>query len=201
MRGVFAGLFIALAMPCTFSAVAQSYPSPSLRVAVGTLAGVGGDVIARVLGGGLTPLLGQQVTIDYRPGAVSNSAAEIVAKSPADGRPVFLGSITHAVNVSFYPNLPFDLTRDFSAVMQLASSPQVMVVHPLLPVKTPKDIVSALHGATMTAPGNAEIAWRLGALGYVVVGDTPEEFMTFIRRESDALGTVVKALNLKSEQD
>ncbi len=61
--------------------------------------------------------------------------------------------------------------------------------------------MSALHRATMTALGNTEIARRFGEPGYVVVGDTPAEFMTFIRSGSDALATVVKVLNLKSEQD
>ena len=135
MRGVCAGLFIAVAMQSTCSAVAQSYPSPPLRVVVGASAGGAGDVMARVVSGGFTPLLGQQVTIDNRPGAASNSAAEIVAKSPADGHAVFMVSITHAVNVCLYPNLPFDLRRDFSAVMQLASSPRVIVVRPSLSSK------------------------------------------------------------------
>ena len=120
---------------------AQSYPSHPLRVVVGTSAGGGGDVIVRVVSGGLTPLLGQQVTVDNRPGAASNIAAEIVAKSPADGYTVFLISITHAVNVSLYHNLSFDLARDFTAVTQLATSPQVIEVHPSVPVKSVAELV------------------------------------------------------------
>ncbi len=61
--------------------------------------------------------------------------------------------------------------------------------------------MSALHRATVTALGDTEIARCLREPGYVVVGDTPAEFMTFIRSGSDALATVVKVLNLKSEQD
>ena len=120
---------------------AQGYPVKPVRIVVGTSAGGGGDVIARVVAGGLTPILGQQVGVDNRPGAASNIAAEIVAKAPPDGYALFVVSITHAVNVSLYRNLPFDLMRDFAPVTQLASSPQILVVHPSLPVKSTDELV------------------------------------------------------------
>jgi len=120
---------------------AQGYPVKPIRMVVGTSAGGGGDVIARVVAGGLTPILGQQVSVDNRPGAASNIAAEIVAKAPPDGYALFVVSITHAVNVSLYRNLPFDLMRDFAPVTQLASSPQILVVHPSLPVKSTDELV------------------------------------------------------------
>ncbi len=120
---------------------AQGYPVKPVRIVVGTSAGGGGDVIARVVAGGLTPILGQQVGVDNRPGAASNIAAEIVAKAPPDGYALFVVSITHAVNVSLYRILPFDLMRDFAPVTQLASSPQILVVHPSLPVKSTDELV------------------------------------------------------------
>ena len=120
---------------------AQNYPTRPIRIVVGTSAGGGGDVIARIVASGLTPVFGQQVAVDNRPGAASNIAAEIVAKAPPDGYTLFEVSITHAVNVSLYRNLPFDLMRDFAAVTQLANSPQIIVVHPSLPVRSTDELV------------------------------------------------------------
>ena len=131
-------LFTLILPFCLFAAdsVAQNYPTKAIRFVVGTSAGGGGDVIGRIFGAALSQTLGQQVVVDNRPGAGSNIAAEIVAKAPADGYTLFEVSITHAVNASLYRNLPFDLLRDFAAVTQLASSPQMLVVHPSLPVKS-----------------------------------------------------------------
>ena len=135
------GLAVAIAGAAALPAGAQNWPAKPIRIVVGTSAGGGGDVIARVVAGGLTTVLGQQVSVDDRPGAASNIAAEIVAKAPPDGYTLFEVSITHAVNVSLYRNLPFDLMRDFAAVTQLANSPQVLVVHPSLPVKSTDELV------------------------------------------------------------
>jgi len=120
---------------------AENYPAKAIRFVVGTSAGGGGDVIGRIVAGGMTEILGQQVLVDNRPGAGSNIAAEIVAKAPPDGYTLLEMSITHAVNASLYRKLPFNLLRDFSAVTQFASSPQVVVVHPSLPVRSIAELV------------------------------------------------------------
>jgi tripartite-type tricarboxylate transporter receptor subunit TctC len=120
---------------------AQNYPVKAVRFVVGTSPGGGGDVIGRIVAGGLSEVFGQQVIVDNRPGAGSNIAAEIAAKAPADGYTLFEVSITHAVNASLYRSLPFNLMRDFAAVTQLASSPQMLVVHPSLPAKSTADLV------------------------------------------------------------
>ena len=76
--------------------------------------GSGADTIGRIVAGGMSPALGQQVVIDNRTGAAGNIGAELAAKSPADGYTVFQASMTHAVNVTLYSNLPYDLVRDFA---------------------------------------------------------------------------------------
>lgn len=104
--------------------------------------------------------------MDNRPGAGSNIAAEIAAKAPADGYTLFEVSITHAVNASLYRNLPFNLVRDFAAVTQLASSPQMVVVHPSLPVKSTNDLVKlakAKPGAINYASAGAGTSTFLAA--------------------------------------
>lgn len=120
---------------------AQTYPAKAIRFVVGTSAGGGGDVIGRIYGGAMSQILGQQMIVDNRPGAGSNIAAEIVARAPPDGYMLFEVSITHAVNASLYRNLSFELLRDFAAVTQLASSPQMLVVHPSLPVKSVGELI------------------------------------------------------------
>lgn len=301
--------------------VAQNYPAKAIRFVVGTSAGGGGDVIGRIYGAALSQTLGQQVVVDNRPGAGSNIAAEIVAKAPADGYTLFEVSITHAVNASLYRNLPFDLLRDFAAVTQLASSPQMLVAHPslavksidefiklvkakpgvvnyasagagtstflagelfkaragvnivhvpyrgggaaltaviagetpvsfapvasalpysregrlralaltsarrmslllpevptiaesgypgfecgnwygvMVPINTRKEIIATLHRASLSVLNKPVVNKRLSELGYVIIGDGPGEFATYIKSEVEKLAKIVKALNLSA---
>ena len=90
----------------------------------------------------LSEALKQQIVIDNRGGAAGNIGAELAAKSPPDGYTiVFAYSGTHAINPSIYRKMPFK-ESDFAPIIQLASVPQVLVVHPSLPVKTVKDLVA-----------------------------------------------------------
>jgi tripartite-type tricarboxylate transporter receptor subunit TctC len=127
-----------LAAPC---GIAQVYPAKPVRYLVAFSAGSGADTLGRLVAAGLTETLGQQVIVENRTGAAGNIAADIAAKAPPDGYLVFQGSQTHAVNATLYRNLPYDVLRDFVAVTQLASSPNVVAVHPSLPVKTIGDLV------------------------------------------------------------
>lgn len=120
---------------------AQSYPAKTVRYLVHSSAGSGTDTLGRIIAGGLTQAFGQQVIVDNRPGAAGNIAAEIAAKAPANGYTLFQVTNTHAINVSLYSNLSYDLVRDFAPVMQLASTPAVVVVHPSLPVKSIGELV------------------------------------------------------------
>jgi len=133
-------VFTALACAIT-AASAQVYPAKPVRYLVAFSAGSGADTLGRLVAAGLTETLGQQVIVENRTGAAGNIAADIAAKSAPDGYLVFQGSQTHAVNATLYRNLPYDVLRDFVAVSQLASSPNVVAVHPSLPVKTMGDLV------------------------------------------------------------
>lgn len=297
---------------------AQPYPSRVVRFIVATPAGSGADVIGRLVAGGLTQTLGQQVVVENRGGAGNNIGAEMAAKAAPDGYTLFLVSLTHAVNVTLYRKLGYDLVRDFTPVIQIASSPYIIVVHPslpvksiaelvklararpgeinyasagtgtssflatevlkeqagmnllhvpyrgggealtsamagetsvfispfaitlpllqdkrlralavttakrlsvapeyptvaesgypdytagnwfgiMVPVKTPKEIGTTVRDATLTALGNAELARRLTNLGYVIVGDRPEEFAAHIHSEIDKLGKIIRRAGL-----
>ena len=120
----------------------QAYPVKSVRVIAGFPPGSGADITARVIGARLSDALGQQVVVDNRPGAGSNIAAEIAAKSPADGYTLFIGTVANTINATLYSKLPFDFARDFAPVALTTATPNVLVVHPSVPAKTVKELVA-----------------------------------------------------------
>jgi tripartite-type tricarboxylate transporter receptor subunit TctC len=119
----------------------QAYPAKPVRFLVSFSAGSGTDTIGRIVAGGMSQALGQQLVVENRAGAAGNIGAEIAAKSPPDGYTLFLVNMGHAANVTLYQKLPYDLVRDFAPVTQLASSPSIIVVHPSLPVKSVGELV------------------------------------------------------------
>jgi len=123
-------------------ATAQSYPVKSIRVISGFPPGSGADITARVIGARLGEALGQQVVVDNRPGAGSNIAAEIAAKSPADGYTLFIGTVANTINATLYAKLPFDFARDFAPVALTTAAPNVLVVHPSVPAKSDKELIA-----------------------------------------------------------
>jgi tripartite-type tricarboxylate transporter receptor subunit TctC len=297
---------------------AQTYPAKVVRYVVPFTGGSGADTLARIVVAGMGPVLGQQVIVDNRGGAAGNIGAEFAARAPADGYTLMQAGMPLAANMSLYKNLAYELSRDFAAVSQLVQSPNMLVVHPSLPVKsvkelialakakpgainysssgagstiylsfeffkgmaavdivhvpyrggaeavtavvsgetsvsflplatalpqarqgrlralavstakrvpslpeyptlaeagvpgyefgtwygvmapakTPKEIVSVLHAATVTALRNPEVARRLNDLGYVVVGDTPEVFGAYVKAEIERLGKLIRAYKL-----
>ena len=124
------------------AAFAQSYPSKSVRFIVPWPPGGGADVLSRIVSPKLAEALGQQIIIDNRGGAAGNIGAEMAARSPPDGYTiVFAYAGTHAINPSIYSRMPFK-ESDFAPIIWTAEVPQVLVVHPSLPVKTVKDVIA-----------------------------------------------------------
>ncbi len=150
------------------TAQAQGYPAKTIRWVVPWPPGGGADVLSRMLSPQLAEALKQQIVIDNRGGAAGNIGAEIAAKSPADGYTiVFAYSGTHAINPSIYRKMPFK-ESDFAPIIQLASVPQVLVVHPSLPVKNVKDLVALAKGRpgelTYASSGSGAFNHLTGAL-------------------------------------
>jgi tripartite-type tricarboxylate transporter receptor subunit TctC len=136
---VFAASFCMFAGPVWPQA---AYPSKPLRLIVPWPPGGGADVLTRMLSPKLSEALAQQVVIDNRGGAAGNIGAELAAKSLPDGHTiVFAYSGTHSINPHIYSKMPFR-ESDFVPIIWLASVPQVVVVHPSLPVKTMKDLIA-----------------------------------------------------------
>ncbi len=143
MKTALSVMFAAIFGMTAVAAVAQQYPTKPVRIVVTLGPGSAGDLLSRLLAEPLGKGLGQSVVVDNRPGAGGNIAASIVAKSPPDGYNLFLTTIsTHGINPTLYASLPFDPVKDFAPITLSASSPNVMVVHPSMPVKTLKQLVA-----------------------------------------------------------
>jgi len=135
-------LALLVALLAAGSVPAQGYPARTIRWIVPWPPGGGADVLSRLLSPKISEALGQQILIDNRGGAAGNIGAELAAKSLPDGHTiVFAYSGTHAINPSIYRKMPFK-ERDFAPIIQLASVPQVLVVHPSLPATTVKELVA-----------------------------------------------------------
>jgi tripartite-type tricarboxylate transporter receptor subunit TctC len=127
---------------CAAGAAAQQYPGKPVRFVVPFTAGGPTDIQGRMLGEKLTQRLGQQFIIDNRGGAGGNIGMELTAKAPPDGYTIVIATVgTWAVNPSLY-KLPYDVTRDFAPIIQVSTSPGVLVVHPSVPVKSVKELIA-----------------------------------------------------------
>ena len=116
------------------AAVAQTYPTKSVRIIAPFAPGGGTDFIARVAAQKLTEGLGQQFIVDNRPGAGGSIGAEQGAKAPPDGYTLTLIAGSYSVNPSMF-KLAFDPVNDITPVIQLSQGPLLIVSHPTLPAK------------------------------------------------------------------
>jgi tripartite-type tricarboxylate transporter receptor subunit TctC len=123
-------------------AVAQTYPTKPIRIVIGTPAGGGSDLMARLVGQQFTSAWGQQIIVEPRPGAGGNIAAEQVAKSAPDGYTLYVPYGTHTVNPSLYAKIGYDPIKDFAPIALLAMQYNALVVHPSVPAKSVKELVA-----------------------------------------------------------
>ena len=121
---------------------ADTFPSRPLRLMVGFPPGAAGDTIARVVGASMSQSLKQQIVVENRPGAGTTIAAELVARSPADGYSLFLCQVATLTAAATSPNIRFDLAKDFASITLLASDPMVFAVHPSLGVSDVKGLIA-----------------------------------------------------------
>jgi len=136
-------VLMALAAAAAGAAFAQAgYPSKPVRLVVPSSAGGGTDIVARIIAPELSKRLGQQVVIDNRPGAGTMIGIEVAAKSPPDGYTLLMGLSTLAINSALYKKVPYDPVRDFAPITVAVTSASILVVHPSLPVKTLKELIS-----------------------------------------------------------
>ncbi|HSQ02609.1 MAG TPA: tripartite tricarboxylate transporter substrate binding protein [Burkholderiales bacterium] len=159
----------ALAVQCTAIIVAavlaspapaQIYPTQPIRIVVGFQAGGGVDMSARTIGKYLSESLGQSVVVDNKPGASGNIGASFVAKSAPDGYTLLMSNSTIATP-GLFVNLPFDVMRDLVPITLVAIGPSVLAVHPSLPVRSVKELV------TLAKARPKQLAYGSGGVGNV----------------------------------
>lgn len=121
---------------------AQAYPLKSIRLLVGYPPGGGADVAGRIIALPLGELLGRTLVVENRAGAGGNIAAEALVKAPPDGHTLLLANASLAYNVTLYKKLSFDVIRDLAPIALTAETPNIMVVHPALPVKSVNELIA-----------------------------------------------------------
>ena len=143
LRALRVPVAVALAVLAAGAAGADVYPSKPIRFVVAFPPGGGTDLVARTIAPRLAERLAQQVVVDNRPGAGGNLGTEIVAKSAPDGYTMLMGSVGPlAINASLFARMPFDPLKDLAPVTLAASTPNVLVVHPSLPVTTVQELIA-----------------------------------------------------------
>lgn len=169
-------LVIAVAfLTATIDAHAQAYPARAIRLVVPFAPGGNVDITARAVSGPMGEVLGQQVVVDNRPGATGQIAAEIVSKSPPDGYTLLVASSSVMTNApALYQKLSYDILRDFAPVGRLAVVPLLIVVHPSVPAKTTRELVSLLKSRPgkmlMASPGTGTTNHLIGELFMLSTG-------------------------------
>jgi tripartite-type tricarboxylate transporter receptor subunit TctC len=156
MRRTIARVALALAaMEISGAAVAQgAYPDHPVKIVAPFAAGGPSDLIGRLLADKLSSSLKQRFYVEDHPGAGGNIGMTLVARSAADGYTILVASSSLTVNPSLYANPPYDPLKDFMPVTLAVDSPNVLIVHPSLPVTTVQTLIALLRAN----PGKYAIA-------------------------------------------
>lgn len=131
-----------IAAPAHAQSSSQNYPNKPIRVVVPQSAGASTDLIARLVSQKLAERLGQPVIVDNRPGAGSILGTELVSKAAPDGYTLLVVASSLSINPAMRKSLPYDATRDLAPITQLSAFPNMLTVHPSLPVKTVQDLIA-----------------------------------------------------------
>ena len=162
-------LLLIAGIACAAGAIAQAYPNRPIKFVVPFPPGGNLDFLARAIQPRFSEFLGATIVIDNKGGAAGIVGAEYAARQPADGYTIFLGNTgTMGLYPVVYPKLPYDALKDFAAVGQIASSTQLMAVHPSVPARTvpefiafakknPGKLTIAIAGLGSTAHFSAEM--------------------------------------------
>jgi len=142
MRSINASFVAGAFLYAAIASAQTSYPVKPVRIIIGFPPASAADIVGRVVAAKMSDGLGQQLVIENRPGASSNIATEAVVRAPADGYTLFMGTIANTINASLYSKLPFDFASDLAPIAAVASVPNLLVVHPSLPVRSVQDLIN-----------------------------------------------------------
>ncbi|MCA3112055.1 MAG: tripartite tricarboxylate transporter substrate binding protein, partial [Rhodocyclaceae bacterium] len=147
-------------MAAAGSAQAQpAWPSKPVRMIVNFGAGGSADTMARLVAPSMQEAFGQPIVIEIRAGATGSIGADFVARQPPDGYTLLLTSGAFSMAPALTTKLPYDIFRDFTPVIGTSNAPQVLVVHPSVPVKTVKELVAFARAR----PG--QLGWATAGIG------------------------------------
>jgi tripartite-type tricarboxylate transporter receptor subunit TctC len=148
------------------TAAAQTYPSQPIRIIVPTPPGGVADLLARAVAQGISANTGKTVIAEQRTGAGGVIAADFVAKSQPDGYTIYMGFHPTQSILVHLQKLPYDPAKDFEPIILVGSSPNMLVVNPSLPVKTPKELVEYARKnpgkISFGSPGNGSSGHMVG---------------------------------------
>ncbi len=136
-----------------------AWPTKPVRIVVPFAASGTTDILARALAPELQRVFGQPFVVDNKPGAGGNTGAAEVAKSPADGYTLLMGTVgTHAINPALYPKMPYDHVKDFAPVTLVAGVPNVLVINPATAQRLGVTDVASFVKALRASPGKLNMA-------------------------------------------
>jgi len=130
-------------VPTTACAQPDNYPSRTIRIIVGFSAGGFTDVLGRVIAQKLNERLGQPVIVENKPGAAGTIGADIIAKAKPDGYNLLMGHVnSNSIAPAMYPKLPYDVIKDFTPIVRVASTPLLLTVHPSVPANDVQSFIA-----------------------------------------------------------
>ena len=165
----------AAVLPATSGiARAQAYPARPVRLVIGYTPGGSADLTARLMGQWLSEKLGQSFIIENRPGGGTNIATEAVVRAPPDGYTLLLVAPANAINATLYEKLNFDFLRDMDPVAAIIRFPNVVVVHPSLPINSIPELIAYAKAnpgkLNMASSGNGSTIHMSGELFKMLTG-------------------------------
>ena len=174
MLACFAGLLLTASLPAQTQAPASAYPVKPVKVIVPYPPGGPTDIVARVVFQQVSDSTGQQFIVENRAGAGGNIGAEAVARAPADGYTLVVATTAHAINMSLFKNLNYDVLKDFAPVTLLTQGPLVLVASPAFPVASVRELIALAKAKPNTlnfaSSGNGQSTHLSGELFNTMAG-------------------------------
>ncbi len=133
---------VVLLAAATDTAHAQTYPARPIRFIAPYVPGGGVDFVARIIAAKLSETIGQQVIVENRPGGGTNIGSELVVRAAPDGYTLLLGGVPNTANMTLFRKPPYDVVRDFAPVIQTTLAPNILAVHPSVPVRSVKALIA-----------------------------------------------------------
>ena len=169
-----AGLLLGASLPAQAQAPAAAYPVKPVKVIVPYPPGGPTDIVARVVFQQVSDSTGQQFIVENRAGAGGNIGAEAVARAPADGYTLLVATTAHAINMSLFKNLNYDVLKDFAPVTLLTQGPLVLVATPAFPAANVRELIALAKAKPNTlnfaSSGNGQSTHLSGELFNTMAG-------------------------------